>query len=64
MVAAYLVFLLVLALERVVELLISRRNAAWSFDQAGVEYGSRHFPYMAKLPPRFFIPLPRQGLPP
>ncbi len=55
MVAAYLVFLLVLALERVVELLISRRNAAWSFDQGGVEYGARHLPYMKALHTGFFI---------
>ena len=55
MVAAYLVFLSVLALERVVELLISRSNAVWSFGQGGVEYGARHFPYMKALHTGFFI---------
>lgn len=55
MVTAYLVFLLVLALERGVELLISRRNAAWSFSQGGVEYGASHFPYMKALHTVFLI---------
>jgi methyltransferase len=55
MVAAYLVFLSLLVLERVVELLISRRNAAWSFGEGGVEYGARHFPYMKALHTVFFM---------
>ena len=35
--------------ERMVELAISRRNAAWSLEQGGIEYGSEHFVYMKLL---------------
>ncbi len=55
MVAAYLAFLSILALERVVELVISTSNAAWSFAQGGVEFGARHFPYMKALHTGFLI---------
>lgn len=37
------------ALERLVELVVSRRNAAWSFSQGGVEHGRAHFPAMVLL---------------
>ena len=37
------------ALERLLELKISRRNAAWARSQGGVESGSGHFPFMALL---------------
>ncbi|SDT14052.1 isoprenylcysteine carboxyl methyltransferase family protein [Jiangella sp. DSM 45060] len=36
-------------LERLAELVVSRRNAAWSFARGGVEYGQRHFPVMVVL---------------
>lgn len=55
MVALYLGFLLLLALERLVELAISRRNAAWSLEQGGIEYGGDHFIYMKLLHTGFFI---------
>jgi methyltransferase len=45
----YLGFLGLLGIERIVELLISRRNAAWAFAQGGQEYGARHFRYMTLL---------------
>lgn len=53
--SAYLVFLLVLAGERVVELLISRRNARWSLAQGGIEYGADHFGAMKLLHGSFFV---------
>jgi methyltransferase len=37
------------ALERLAELVVSRRNAAWSFAQGGVEHGLSHFPAMVVL---------------
>lgn len=45
----YLVLILATGAERVVELVISRRNAARAFAQGGVEYGFRHFPWMVAL---------------
>ena len=55
MVTAYLVFLAILALERIAELAISARNAAWSFARGGVEFGASHFPYMKALHTGFFV---------
>jgi methyltransferase len=37
------------ALERVAELVVSRRNAAWSLRHGGVETGRRHYPTMVVL---------------
>lgn len=37
------------ALERVAELVVSRRNAAWSLDRGGVETGRRHYAVMVAL---------------
>lgn len=46
-----LFFLLVLATgaERIAELVVSKRNAAWSFARGGVEFGRGHFPPMVAL---------------
>ena len=40
---------LVVGLERLAELVVSRRNAAWSFARGGVESGQGHFPAMVVL---------------
>lgn len=48
-VEAYLVVLGVVALERLVELVVSTRNAAWSFARGGTEHGRGHFPPMVAL---------------
>ncbi|WP_116950257.1 isoprenylcysteine carboxyl methyltransferase family protein [Jiangella endophytica] len=37
------------ALERLAELVVSKRNAAWSFARGGVEYGRAHYPFMVVL---------------
>lgn len=37
------------ALERLFELVIARRNAAWSRARGGVEYGRGHYPVMVAL---------------
>ncbi|RIQ36928.1 isoprenylcysteine carboxyl methyltransferase family protein [Jiangella rhizosphaerae] len=37
------------ALERLAELVVSKRNAAWSFARGGVEYGRGHYPLMVAL---------------
>lgn len=45
----YTVLILATGVERVVELVISRRNAAWAFARGGVESGRGHFPAMVAL---------------
>jgi methyltransferase len=37
------------ALERLAELVVSKRNAAWSFERGGVESGQGHYPVMVVL---------------
>ena len=36
-------------LERLVELVVSKRNAAWAFERGGQEFGQGHFPFMVVL---------------
>jgi len=48
-VIAYLVLLGLIALERIAELVRSRRNAAWAMSRGGVEVGQVHFRFMAGL---------------
>ncbi|MEM6729966.1 MAG: isoprenylcysteine carboxylmethyltransferase family protein [Myxococcota bacterium] len=45
----YACLVLAVGVERLVELVLSRRNAAWAFERGGVEYGREHFPLMATL---------------
>lgn len=45
----YLLLILATGVERIVELVISKRNAAWAFARGGVEHGRRHFPAMVAL---------------
>lgn len=45
----YLGLVLLVALERVAELVVSLRNAKWSFDRGGVESGRGHYPFMVAL---------------
>ncbi|MCQ0025580.1 hypothetical protein M4914_23335 [Streptomyces somaliensis DSM 40738] len=40
---------LAVGLERVAELVVSRRNAAWSLARGGVEAGRGHYPFMVVL---------------
>ena len=49
MVIPYLGFLGLVALERMFELALSRRNAAWAFARGGVEAGGEHFLAMKLL---------------
>ena len=46
---AFTVVVVLVAAERVVEMVVSRRNAAWSFERGGIESGQRHFPVMVVL---------------
>ncbi|MEV0371315.1 isoprenylcysteine carboxyl methyltransferase family protein [Streptomyces sp. NPDC050636] len=45
----YAVLLMAVAAERVVELLVARRNARWSLARGAVETGRRHYPAMVAL---------------
>ncbi len=52
---AWLALLGVVAAERVAELVVARRNAAWSFARGGVEYGAGHYPVMVALHAGFLL---------
>jgi len=54
MVTAYLAFLALVALERIFELALSRRNAAWALSRGGIEHGRGHFFAMKLLHAGFF----------
>lgn len=43
------------ALERLVELRVSLRNAAWSLERGGVEHGRGHYPVMVVLHTGFLV---------
>jgi len=45
----YVLLLLAVAGERLAELVLSRRNAAWSLARGGVETGFSHYPAMVAL---------------
>jgi len=45
----YTVLVAAVALERLAELVVSKRNAAWSFERGGVETGQRHYVVMVVL---------------
>lgn len=49
MLTVYLVVVGLTAVERLVELVVSTRNARWSFERGGVESGRGHFPAMVLL---------------
>jgi methyltransferase len=45
----YVALVLLVGVERLAELVVSRRNAAWSLARGGREYGSGHYPAMVVL---------------
>lgn len=49
MLTLYLVVVAATAVERLLELVVSTRNARWSFARGGVESGRGHFPAMVAL---------------
>ena len=48
-VVLYVALVLATGVERLIELVISKRNAAHSFARGGVEHGKGHFPFMVVL---------------
>ncbi|MBU8898944.1 hypothetical protein DRW03_25500 [Corallococcus sp. H22C18031201] len=51
----YLGFLLLVVAERVVELVLSKRNAARAFARGGVEAGQGHYPVMVAFHTSFLV---------
>ena len=47
--SAFTVLLVLVALERIAELIISKRNLTWSFAQGGIEFGRSHYKYMVVI---------------
>ncbi len=45
----YTIFMGLIALERIAELFVARRNAALSFAKGAKEFGKEHYPYMVLL---------------
>ncbi|MFB7591376.1 isoprenylcysteine carboxyl methyltransferase family protein [Streptomyces sp. NPDC056169] len=45
----YTLLILLVAAERLAELVVARRNATWSRARGGVEYGRGHYPVMVLL---------------
>jgi methyltransferase len=45
----YVLLVAAVAVERVAELVVARRNLAWSKAQGGVEFGASHYPIMVVL---------------
>jgi methyltransferase len=45
----YVGLIVLVGLERVAELVVSLRNARWSFERGGVESGKGHYPFMVVL---------------
>ncbi len=45
----YTLLVLAVAVERLVELVVARRNLRWSLERGGVEYGAGHFGWMVLL---------------
>jgi methyltransferase len=46
---AFTVLVVLVGIERLAELVVSKRNAAWSFERGGVETGFSHYPPMVVL---------------
>lgn len=47
--AWYVLLIAVIAVERLAELVVSKRNSAWSQEQGGTEFGAAHYPTMVVL---------------
>ncbi|HCH62856.1 MAG TPA: hypothetical protein DFR83_08635 [Deltaproteobacteria bacterium] len=45
-------------LERLVELRLTKRNAAWAFARGGEELGQAHYPFMVVLHTLFLVAMP------
>jgi len=46
---AFTILIIFVSGERIAELVISKRNIRWSFDQGGIEFGRSHYKYMVVI---------------
>jgi methyltransferase len=46
---AFTLLIVIVAIERIIELIISKRNLRWSFAQGGIEFGRSHYKYMVSI---------------
>lgn len=60
--ALFVLLMVLVAIERLVELMITRRNAARIFARGGVELGRGHYPWMVLLHTTFLIAAPVEVL--
>ncbi|KUI33840.1 hypothetical protein AU194_15050 [Mycobacterium sp. GA-2829] len=49
MIPVYYLFILAIGVERLIELVVARRNARWSFANGGREFGQRHYPVIVTM---------------
>jgi methyltransferase len=56
----YLLLLVAVVLERLVELLITRRNLAWAREHGAREHGRDHYPWMVAVHASFLIACPTE----
>ncbi len=54
-VIAYTVFIAATGAERLVEMVVSKRNAAWALERGGIERGRGHFGFMVVLHTAFLF---------
>jgi len=45
----YVALIVAVAVERLVELVVSKRNLTWSRARGGIEFGAGHYPFMVVL---------------
>ncbi len=58
----YLLLIVAIVLERLVELRITQRNLAWAMQNGGIEAGRGHYPVMVALHTAFLIAGPAEVL--
>ena len=48
-------FIYFVIFQRLLELIVARRNEKWAYSQGAVEYGQKHYPYIVLLHTLFII---------
>lgn len=51
----YYLLILAVGVERLVELMVAKRNARWAFTNGGKEFGHRHYPAMVSIHAAFLL---------
>lgn len=53
----FLLFITILIIQRLLELVIARRNEMWMKDQGAIEFGAKHYQFIVLMHSMFFIVL-------